>query len=62
MGLMAAPRLDVTSEYVCDVSCLLTRPDDSSQLYHVQESASFCLCSEEEKQKQEGERKDVACQ
>lgn len=59
MGLMAARRLEVMSEYVFDVclSCLFTRPDDSSQLYYLQESASFCLCSEERKQKQEGRGK-----
>lgn len=54
MGLTAAPRLEVRSEYVCDASCLFTRPDDSSQLCYVQESASFCLCSKRKKKTKAG--------
>lgn len=61
MASMAGLRLEVTSAYVCDVSSLFTRPDDSSQLCYIQESASFCLLREE-KQKQEGEKRDAACQ
>lgn len=30
----------------CTAASLLTRPDDSSQLHYILESASFCLGSE----------------